>query len=373
MNPILQFGTSRFLQAHADLFISEAQENGDALGAVTIVQTTDSAQSARRVAAFNQPGGFPVRIRGRRNGVALDREQRVTSVTRALQASRDWPQIREEVCTCVKVIVSNTGDTGFLLSDADRPGLLESDIAPASFPAKLLVLLHARFKRNAAPVTLLPCELLVNNGTVLSELVVKLARDWSLSEEFVAYLKTDCFWVNSLVDRIVSEPLEPVGAVAEPYALWAIERQPNMLLPCRHPDMVVTDKLEPYERRKLFFLNLGHTFLAEQWQIAGGPADMTVLDAMTDHSLSSQLMALWEEEVMPIFRALGEEDESRAYLEQVIDRFSNPFLLHRLSDIAQNHAEKKRRRFGPVLALAAGQGLTIPQTRLRAALARTAS
>jgi tagaturonate reductase len=28
-NPILQFGTSRFLQAHVDLFVSQALERGD--------------------------------------------------------------------------------------------------------------------------------------------------------------------------------------------------------------------------------------------------------------------------------------------------------------------------------------------------------
>jgi tagaturonate reductase len=38
--PILQFGTSRFLQAHADLFIDEALRKGDALGRITVVQTT---------------------------------------------------------------------------------------------------------------------------------------------------------------------------------------------------------------------------------------------------------------------------------------------------------------------------------------------
>ena len=48
LNPILQFGTSRFLQAHADLFVSEAAQSGQALGNITIVQTTNSAQGAAR-------------------------------------------------------------------------------------------------------------------------------------------------------------------------------------------------------------------------------------------------------------------------------------------------------------------------------------
>ncbi|PUA17403.1 D-mannonate oxidoreductase [Glaciimonas sp. PCH181] len=368
MNPIFQFGTSRFLQAHVDLFVSEAQEHGDALGGITIVQTSESAESARRIAAFNRQDGFPVRIRGWQNGAAIDVEQRVTSVTEALQTGRDWSLIRERVAGEITVILSNTGDSGFQLSTDDNAALLQSNIAPVSFPAKLLVLLHGRFQRNAAPITLFPCELVTRNGDVLRELVVGIAREWQMSADFLAYLQQSCIWVNSLVDRIVSAPIDPIGAVAEPYALWAIEGQPGMVLPCRHPQIIVTDNLDRYVRLKLFLLNLGHTYLAEQWLTCNRPADETVLQAMSDAALLAQLNAVWEEEVLPIFIALDEESLTRDYLAQVKERFCNPFLAHRLSDIAQHHLEKKQRRFTPVLALAAELGLAIPQRRLRLAL-----
>jgi tagaturonate reductase len=39
---------------------------------------------------------------------------------------------------------------------------------------------------------------------------------------------------------------------------------------------------------------------------------------------------------------MGEEAE--AYVRATMDRFENPFLDHRLSDIAQNHREKVVRR-----------------------------
>ncbi|MGK5047568.1 mannitol dehydrogenase family protein [Janthinobacterium sp. GB4P2] len=368
VNPILQFGTSRFLQAHADLFISEALESGTALGAITIVQSTGNPHSARRIDAFKQPGGFPVRIRGWQDGAAVDQERRVVSVTQALQTSRDWPRIRAEAASGVQVILSNTGDAGYALSAEDHAGLLDGDIAPQSFPAKLLVLLHGRFLCGAAPISIFPCELVANNGTVLRELVLQLARDWQLDAAFVSWLAEGCVWVNSLVDRIVSEPLDPIGAVAEPYALWAVEAQPGMLLPCSHPQLVVTDSLELYERRKLFLLNLGHTFLAEQWLAAGGPEDLTVLQAMADPAMREPLEAVWADEVLPLFAALGEAQASGDYLQQVRDRFNNPFLAHRLADIAQNHGQKKQRRFGPLLALAAQLGLDLPQRRLRAAM-----
>lgn len=370
LNPILQFGTSRFLQAHADLFVSEAAQAGQALGNITIVQTTGSAQGAARVAAFRQPGGYPVRIRGWQDGAQVDDERRVHAVTQAWQTGSDWPQVRA-AAVAARVILSNTGDTGYQLFEADHPGLLDGEVAPQSFPAKLLVLLHGRYAEGAAPVTIYPCELVVDNGTVLRELIVNLARQWQLDAAFIAYLETGCVWINSLVDRIVSEPIEPIGAVAEPYALWAIEAQAGMVLPCSHPQLVVTASLREYEQRKLFLLNLGHTYLAQLWLEQGSPASMTVREAMQEGAMLAALDALWQTEVLPVFAAMGarEGEAAAAYLEQVKERFNNPFLAHRLFDIAQNHGEKIRRRMAPVVALAQQLCPTLAQAHLRALLA----
>lgn len=57
--PILQFGTSRFLLAHADLFVSQALDKDEALGRIAIVQTTGNAESLKRVAALNSGVPYP--------------------------------------------------------------------------------------------------------------------------------------------------------------------------------------------------------------------------------------------------------------------------------------------------------------------------
>jgi tagaturonate reductase len=54
---ILQFGTSRFLQAHADLFVDEARQAGQDIGPITIVKTTRGSARDDRVRAFGAPGG----------------------------------------------------------------------------------------------------------------------------------------------------------------------------------------------------------------------------------------------------------------------------------------------------------------------------
>ncbi len=370
MTPILQFGTSRFLQAHADLFISQALEKGEALGRITVVQTTGSADSAQRVQALASGTGYPVRIQGAENGRTVDEEHWSTSIAGALQAGPDWALIRQAIRYDVQVVISNTGDTGYVLDAADTASCLAAEAPPPrSFPAKLLVLLHDRWQANSdAPLSLFPCELVSRNGDVLRDLIIELAAEWGIDTGFPQYLRETCRWANSLVDRIVSQPIQPVGAIAEPYAIWAIERQPGLVLPCTHPCVVVTDQLEQYEQFKLFMLNLGHTWLAERWLKEGRAEGETVFQAMNDPLLRGSLEDLWKREVLPVFAAKGQGDQAQDYLASVRDRFLNPFLQHRIADIAQNHEEKKRRRFLPVVAM--GQGIAgLEQPKLEGALA----
>lgn len=370
-NPILQFGTSRFLLAHADLFIAEALARGEALGKVTLVQTTGSPESARRVAALALGASYPVRVRGLLDGQIVDEELRGDAIGKALFAGSDWPAVRR-AALAARVILSNTGDRGFVLDPLDtRETMADRTVAPKSFPAKIAALLLERSEaRPQQPISLFPCELVEKNGERLSAIVAGLAREWGFPDSFFAYLETHCRFANSLVDRIVSEPIEPVGAVAEPYALWAIGEQDGLVLPCRHPAIIVTPDLERYETLKLHILNLGHTFLAQRWRQEGRPATETVREILADAAIRSDLETVWREEVLPVMAARGLGEAAAAYMAEVLDRFRNPFLVHRLSDIANNHPDKINRRIRPMVE--AGRSLGLNQPRLAAMLKETA-
>ena len=333
---VVQFGTSRFLQAHADLFFSE----GDPRLSVTVVQSSGDATRARRLAALADPAGFPVRIRGMENGQRVDRGLRVTSVKRALSTATDWDAVADVVAGA-EIVLSNTSDTGFAPQPADRDRVPDQRM---SYPAKLFHLLAHRFERGLPPPLLMPAELIPANGDVLKNRVLEIATEQAAAAAFKDWLAAMPA-ANSLVDRIVSEPIEPAGAVAEPYALWAIEAAPGVAAPCRHPAIQVVADLEPIERLKLHILNLGHTVLASLWLKAGGPPDAIVRDAIAGED-GRRLDAVWAEEVLPGFALRGMEDAARAYMAVTRERFANPFLDHRIADIAGNHAEKVRRRIG---------------------------
>ncbi len=361
--PILQFGTGRLLQAHVDLFVAEARRSGRSDGPIAVVQTTDTPDARRRVEALKTGRPVPVRVQGVSGGRTVDETVMVDSVARALHASDEWPAVRH-LFREARWIVSNTADRGYEVAPDERA----DDPVPRSFPAKLLRLLHERWREGAPPPMMLPLELVPANGAVLRATVVDLARRWGTEASAVDWIAGACLWTDSLVDRIVSGALDPIGAVAEPYALWAMQDAPGFAPPCRHPAVTVTGDLRPYERLKLFILNLGHSWMAGRWLADPAAWPDTVGAAMADPACRAALMDIYMQEIVPIFAAAGMGARAEAYVGEVVDRFANPFLAHRFADIATNHAAKVERRAGGLAAFAAAAGHPGLGPRLRGLL-----
>ena len=143
---IIQFGTSRFLQAHAAFFVHEAAEAGQTVGPITVVQTSGDSSRSGRVAAFGRPEGYPVVIRGMSDGITIDRTVHVKSIDRGLSAASDWAEILRLFTHEAEFVVSNTGDTGYRTVPAEDRFSSTGD-APKSFPAKLAFLLFRRTTR----------------------------------------------------------------------------------------------------------------------------------------------------------------------------------------------------------------------------------
>jgi tagaturonate reductase len=340
---ILQFGTGRFLQAHVDLLLDEAARSGQAVGKVCALQSSGQEEGRRRAEALNRTPAYPVRVEGFRDGRVVEEVREVSIIERALVLSdpQQWREALDLVKGPVRTIISNTADRGYELFENDRPGMLP----PASFPAKLLLLLRERYAAGGSPLTILPCELISGNADLLRKIVLELGRKWHFAEDLLSWINSACVWANTLVDRIVSESLSPIGAVAEPYALWAIQEVPGLTPICTHPDIRTVRDLYPYEMLKLGILNLAHSFLVDLWIRRGRPGELTLVsEIIKDPDYFPALQTLLDKEVLPVLRTLLPDQDPDLYASTVIERFSNPFLKHRLADIAQNHEEKVRRR-----------------------------
>jgi tagaturonate reductase len=308
------------------------------------VQSTASGRASQ----FNASAGrYHVAVRGLQDGRQLDRMVEVSSVRRALSAQADWQEVvavaRSE---SLAAIVSNTTEAGYALDPADAPG----DAPPRSFPAKLLAAFAARFEAGQPGVTILPCELLDENGQRLRKLVLDQAACWELPDSLLEWIKGGCTWRNTLVDRIVSAPRsddpmaarDPLFAVAEPFALWLIEGAAAVPVFGGHPAVQSVDALAPYHLRKVRILNGAHTALVAKARPLGFE---TVRQAVLDPEIGRWLHHLLFDEIVPTLE--GRTDNPEQFARQCLERFANPFLDHRLADIALAHDTKLHTRLMP--------------------------
>ena len=99
--------------------------------------------------------------------------------------------------------------------------------------------------------------------------------------------------------------------------------------------------IDAYSLRKVRILNGAHTALVQK---ALGQVE-TVLEAMQDESLRAWLEELMMEEIVPTVR--DRVEDAAGFAQATLERFSNPFLHHRLEDIALHHEVKVKVRLLP--------------------------
>ena len=341
----LQFGTGRFLRAFADLFFSQAEARGLAPGRVALVEST----GAGRTGLIRERGGeWHVLVRGLAGGEVIDTVETVSSAGTAFSVGADWEQILETAALpSLRWVLSNTTEVGIALDPEDRP----EDRPPGSFPARLLRLLLHRHTAGLPGLAILPCELVERNGKRLRDLTLQQAELWHTDPGAMEWLREDCSWHCTLVDRIVTagpaaHPLrqtDPLLACAEPFALWAIEGDPAAPPLFPHEAILTTPDIRPYALRKLRLLNGTHTALVG---LAAPYGYVTVAEALQNTEIRQALEEMLFEEIVPILDGVEGAAEFAA---QTLERLQNPFLDHRLADIAANHALKQQIRLVPSL------------------------
>ncbi len=331
---VLQFGTGVFLRGHFDWMLQRARDAELWDGSVIGVKLT-----ARGPLPLADQPAFPHVIRGVRDGVPTEEHSKVSVVESWLHPYQSWSVVLGTArLKTLDVVVSNSTEAGIAYAPAPPPGT-----CPDPFPAKLLAWLHMRFEAHPGrPVTVLPLELVDDNGPRLKEVVRRYAEDWALGMAFAVWLEERCEFRSTLVDRIVTKPGEgddPLQVIAEPYHLLAIEGDDGLeeRLPLRRAglEVVYTADLAELRKRKVRVLNGAHhvmTFLG----LALGKGN--VLECMEDASLGPFVEWVIREEVLPALG--GDLEETSAYAGVILERFANPWLDHRLESIALNSAAK---------------------------------
>jgi tagaturonate reductase len=358
---ILQFGQGNFMRGFFDWQIDLLNERSG-LNAGVVVMRPRGGSAAPLLDV--QDGLFTVLVRGlNEQGEPVKEYRKVECVQRELDPNTMYADYLALAANPdLRFVVSNTTEAGIAVNETDR----FEDAPPVSFPAKLTQFLFKRFEAFGGAddkgLVLLPCELIDQNGPALKKAVLHFARLWELPAAFDTWIEQACTFCSTLVDRIVTGyPAADAEAVqqdlgyqdqflvaAEYYYLFVIQGPAwvgdELKLAGAGLNVKLVDDITPYKKRKVGILNGGHTALVPVALLAGLEA---VGPAVEDEGVGRFLRAAIADEIIP---ALGMDRKAlEAYAGDVILRFRNPAIHHRLASIALNSWSKFAARVMPQL------------------------
>jgi fructuronate reductase len=382
---IVHFGCGAFHRAHQAVYTQRAIEaQGGAVPAPWGIIGANLIRPRARDVLEPQDGLFTVLERG--PGGA--RAEIVGSLRRVVFAKYNsaplvsWladPQI-----SIVSVTVTPGGyqvDPAIESSGANRAELPNDQLpghARQSSPPSFLGILVEGLRRvrlaGRRPPVLMSCDNMPGNGRLLRDAVVQQA---ALSDEKLAsWIARSVQFPSCMVDRIVPEPLDsdlreaatllgvhdaaPISA--EPFRQWVIEdfEGPRPVWDAAGAAFVAD--VTPWEASKLRLLNGTHLAIACLGALAGL---QTVSQFVQDPVLASYASRFMLKEQMPTLPPSSHDIP--AYAAQLLQRWRNPGIAHRLSRVGRNGSEKLKTRLLASIADNLAAGRPAPCTMLAVA------
>jgi len=305
--------------------VVERSADGDRTRVVdALVEVHDGADAARWRALLARPA---VEV------LTLTVTEAGYRAARAGGLERHDPGVRDDVELLARLVAD--GDAG-----GTAPGATTA-------PGRVLDGLRARRDARGGPIAVVSLDNLPANGDVLRDVVLDLAE--AVDADLADWVRAHVAFVSTMVDRITPATTDAdrvavraatgrkdrAPVVTEPFREWVLAGR----FPAGRPAWDVAGArfvgdLAPYEHRKLWLLNAGHSLLA----YAGLPRGArTVAEAFADPVVRERLEELWREvrEILPLTR-----DEIDRSLADLRARFANARIEHRLEQIARDGSRK---------------------------------
>lgn len=235
--------------------------------------------------------------------------------------------------------------------DATHPDILFDAANPqmprTAFGAMIAALRHRRDSGHG-PFTGQSCDNLQDNGNILRQTIVSLAR---MSDPDLAdWIDVNCSFPNSVVDSIVPATGtreiafahefgidDAVPVTHERFRQWIIEDD----FCAGRPDWdragaTFTDRVQLYEAMKLRILNAGHQILANTAEILG---IQTIAQAMEHSAIHAMFRKVELDEIVPhVISVPGITPEQ--YVDLVDRRFSNSAIVDTTRRVAYDGSSR---------------------------------
>ena len=347
---ILQFGEGNFLRCFIDWMVQKMNDRAGFDGQVQIIQPIGDELCVPSQILNARGGKYHTCLRGVIGGKTVEEIEEISSVKGV-----DLAANLEKYATLpsLRFVVSNTTEAGIQYVKGEN-----------TFPAKVLRLLKARHAAGLPGLVFIPCELIEHNGDTLKKCVLQHLADVP-DAALEAYVRNDCVFCSTLVDRIVAGRPDPESAAryekqlgerdevlvcGEPFHFFVIETPAGFDLEKELPlrkagvNVVYTPDMQPYHTRKVRFLNATHTTMVYLGLEKGFTE---VAQCIADPEFNAFVRQVVFDEIFPTVDL--PDAEKKEYAESVLERFANPFAHHQLKSIALNTIAKWKTRCLPVV------------------------
>lgn len=274
----------------------------------------------------------------------------------------------------VRIVSSTVTEKGYCLAgdgslDFGHPDIVH-DLGDPDRPVSLVgwLTLGLRDRRAAglAPFTPLCCDNMVANGKKLRAAMLDYAA--RTDAELALWIAGETVFPDTMVDsitpattdalrRLVAERgfRDEIPVSREAYSAWIVED----VLPPGSPDLesvgaVLAADVGAWERAKLRILNGAHSTLAYLGLLIGHE---TVAEAMADPALAGFVERLVREDIVATLEPSPLDLQS--YAGETLERFRNPAIGHKLSQIAWDGSQKLPYRLLDSIADSLGAGRTV--------------
>lgn len=231
--------------------------------------------------------------------------------------------------------------------------LKHPDDVPRSVLGVLMRAIVLRDANNADQFTCLSCDNLSHNGALLKSVLTEYAQ--KMGDDRLVDVIGSMSFPSSMVDRITPATTEADQdfvsgefgltdaclVVAEPFLQWVIEDD----FPTGRPKWELAgaefvSDVTAHEMMKLRMLNGAHSILAAIGQTLGAP---TIAQTVRLPYVQEFLASYWAEVALTLSNDLNTD----AYAEQLLARFKNTALEHRVDQIASDVSKKIQQRLVP--------------------------
>lgn len=195
--------------------------------------------------------------------------------------------------------------------------------------------LEARAAKSEQPLNVIACENALNGSDQLKEAVFS-----HVHERSALHIDRIAGFPNAAVDRIVPDQNQenPLDVLVEPFFEWAVDKKGVKGGTPAVDGIHFTDDLDAYIERKLFTVNTGHALAAYAGYRAGRE---TVHEALNDPAVLADVKAGLQDTGRLICEKHGfNHDEHQAYIDKILSRFTNPFIVDKVTRVARQPIKK---------------------------------